>query len=66
MPWNTTEKYQWDTIILDSNQALDDSGYATEFESVQVNNENDIYLTVAYHDAWTSDTKKNKIFRITW
>lgn len=66
IPWNTTEKYQWDTIILDNNQDLDDSGYATEFESVQVNNENDIYLTVAYHDEWKYDTKKNKIFRITW
>lgn len=66
IPWGTTEIGQWDILNLDGYSELDDSGYATEFEGIQVNNENDVYLTVAYHDEWTYDTKKNKIFRITW
>lgn len=64
--WDTTEINEWDIIHLDNNSILDESGYATEFEGIQVNGENDLYLTVAYHDSYEYTTKKNKIFRITW
>lgn len=66
IPWNTTETSQWDFIRLDNYTILDESGYATEFEGIQVNSENDLYLTVAYHNKDGYKTDLNKIFRISW
>lgn len=66
IPWGTTEEYQWDIVHLDNASALDISGYATEFEGIQVNSENNLYLTVAYHSVKDYTTKYNRIYKITW
>lgn len=66
IPWNTTQEVQWDFIWLDGNSKLDMPSYTTEFESIQVKDSNDLYLTVAYHNNRTYTTEYNKIFRITW
>lgn len=66
IPWEATEASEWDIIRLDNSFKLNESGYATEFEGIQVNSENDLYLTVAYHDSSDYTTRKNKIFKINW
>ena len=66
MPWNTTDKSQWDFIWLNNNSIINKPGYATELEGIQVLESNDLYLTVAYHDNKTYTTKYNKIFEVKW
>lgn len=66
IPWGTTQQSQWNIINLDGATALDMSNYATEFEGIQVNKENDLYLTVAYHNTDTYDTEYNRIYKISW
>ena len=66
IPWEATEASEWDIIRLDNSFKLNESGYVTEFEGIQVNSENDLYLTVAYHDSSDYTTRKNKIFKINW
>lgn len=66
IPWGTTQQSQWSIINLDSATDLDISGYATEFEGIQVNKENDLYLTVAYHNSKNYTTEYNRIYKVTW
>lgn len=66
IPWGATDPSQWDVKNLDGYSELDEAGYATEFEGIQVNGENDLYLTVAYHSKSNYTTEKNKIFRVIW
>ncbi|NRN79438.1 helveticin J family class III bacteriocin [Lactobacillus helveticus] len=66
IPWGETDPTQWDIKNLDGYSELDEPGYATEFEGIQVNGENDLYLTVAYHNKSNYTTEKNKIFQVTW
>lgn len=69
--WNSTEN--WHRINLNANNndhnngsVLDRSKFVTEFESIQVINKNDAYLTVSYHDATTLKTLHSRIYEITW
>ena len=43
---------------------LDSLGYVTEFESVQVLDANNIYLTVAYHRKSDLTTLKNRVYKV--
>ena len=70
MDWNSTEN--WHRINLNANNndhnngsVLDRSKFVTEFESIQVINKNDAYLTVSYHDATTLKTLHSRIYEIT-
>nr|WP_290626337.1 helveticin J family class III bacteriocin [Lactobacillus sp.] len=43
--------------------------YLTEFEEIQLIGNNDLSLTVAYHDPYnrtTNLTVMNRIYRVTW
>lgn len=64
IPWNTTETNQWTFINLDNYSTLDIKGHTTEFEGIQVINENNLYLTVAYHGK--NITEQNIIYNINW
>lgn len=64
IPWGSTNSDSWDKIDLKYNTRLDISGFYTEFEGIQVVNENKLYLTVAYHK--DGKTKYNRIYQINW
>lgn len=66
IPWGTTDSNSWDKIDLRNNKNLDINGFYTEFEGIQVIGENNLYLTIAYHDANTGTTKNNRIYRVNW
>lgn len=42
------------------------AGYPTELEGIQVIGNNDLYLTVAYHNKNGVGTIGNQIFRVKW
>lgn len=67
IPWGETESSNWYVANYNGyNSDLDISGYYTEFEGVQVIDEDSLYLTVAYHDISKGLlTDKNKIFKIS-
>lgn len=75
IPWGVDENNSelWERLDLnavnDCNNAgttLDVSGYATEFESVQVLAANDLYLTVSYHEVGPGTTLFSRIYEIKW
>ncbi|WEV40978.1 helveticin J family class III bacteriocin [Lactobacillus sp. ESL0681] len=67
IPWgaDATQQYTWTDINLINNTNVDYKGYATEFESVQVIDENHLYLTVAYHGYYYKKNSKGKKIK-TW
>lgn len=66
IPWGSTNSDSWNKIDLKHNSSLDIAGSYTEFEGIQVMSENNLYLTVAYHEASSNTTKKNRIYRVNW
>lgn len=75
IPWNATQPEQWDYVELTQNPIFDQGipagkTYITEFEGIQLIGNNDLYLTVAYHDHYNSEktnlTVMNRIYRISW
>lgn len=66
IPWGTTSSEQWNMLDLTNDTRLNMSGYATEFEGIQVNKENDLYLTIAYHNSKNYTTEYNRIYKVTW
>ncbi|QNQ81646.1 bacteriocin [Lactobacillus sp. PV037] len=66
IPWGSIDSDSWTKIDLRDNNSLDINGFYTEFEGIQVISENSLYLTVAYHDANSGTTKKNRIYRVNW
>lgn len=70
IPWGDINTGDWDFVNLDSNSTIDNfsGNYQTEFESVQVIDNNNVWLTVAYHDMNQSDhlTVMNRIYRVSW
>lgn len=65
IPWGETNPQQWEVANLDAEPVLNVAGYASEFESVQVVNDNKLLLTVAYHRKSGGTTLKNRIYQIT-
>lgn len=63
IPWNTTEKYQWSEIPLDE---TNENGYIIEPEGLQLISDNDVYVTIAYHEVGDNLTVMNRIYRVTW
>ncbi|NRN73593.1 hypothetical protein IMAU80627_02153 [Lactobacillus helveticus] len=70
IPWGDTNSNDWDFVNLDSNATIDNfsGNYQTEFESMQVIDNNNVWLTVAYHDMNQSNhlTVMNRIYRVSW
>lgn len=65
IPWGESKPENWQVANLDEEPILNIAGYASEFESVQVVNQNDLFLTVAYHRKNGGTTLKNRIYEIT-
>ncbi|WP_082836706.1 helveticin J family class III bacteriocin [Lactobacillus acetotolerans] len=66
IPWGTTDPSDWEVVNLNNASKMFVNGYYTEIEGIQLINDNDLYLTVAYHNYNTDDTRINKIFEISW
>lgn len=67
IPWGESSSDGWYSAEFNGyNSTLDEAGYFTEFESIQVIDDNSLYLTVAYHNSNSPDltTEKNKIFKL--
>ncbi|WP_154881601.1 helveticin J family class III bacteriocin [Lactobacillus intestinalis] len=67
IPWGESEPNNWYRALYDGyNSVLDISNHYTEFENIQVIDNNSLYLTVAYHNRSTASltTDVNKIFKI--
>ncbi|GAA3634233.1 class III bacteriocin [Lactobacillus hamsteri] len=64
IPWGCTDPDKWEVANLDHDHTVDSLGYVTEFESVQVINPNQIYLTVAYHSKSDLTTLKNRVYKV--
>lgn len=64
IPWGEKNPDKWEVANLDDNRTLNVFGYVSEFESVQVINPNEIYLTVAYHQRDGATTLKNRIYKV--
>lgn len=62
IPWGETNSNNWYSANFDTwNEDIDISGYYTEFENIQVIDDDSLYLTVAYHDSSTSALTVKKI-----
>lgn len=64
LTWGETDPNKWEVVNLDDDHTVDSLGYVTEFESVQVIDENKMYLTVAYHEKSDMTTLKNRIYQV--
>lgn len=64
IPWGCTDSDKWEVANLDDEHALNAFGYVTEFESIQVLDPNNIYLTVAYHEKSDLTTLKNRVYKV--
>ncbi|RHW48913.1 helveticin J family class III bacteriocin [Lactobacillus bombicola] len=67
MPWGVWGKsnmHEWEILDFD-NAEIDIPGYATEFESIQVIAQNDLCLTVSYHNE-QGVTTRSRIYRVRW
>ncbi|MDD6407991.1 MAG: helveticin J family class III bacteriocin, partial [Lactobacillus equicursoris] len=65
IPWGEADSKKWSVADLDREKVLDQFGFATEFEGIQVSESGDLYLTVAYHAKDNGTTLKNRIYRIS-
>lgn len=65
IPWGETNSDNWEKVDLTNISNLDVPNYKTELEGIQLRKDNDLYLTVAYHDS-TNLVTMNKIYEITW
>ncbi|WP_338934772.1 helveticin J family class III bacteriocin [Lactobacillus helveticus] len=68
IPWESTDPSNWERVDLTYNSTLDEdaAGYYTELEGIQLIDENDLYLTVAYHRDSDKLTAMNRIYRVSW
>lgn len=64
IPWGEANSENWEVAVLDDDRTVDSMGYVTEFEAIQVVSENELYLTVAYHEKSDRTTLKNRIYRV--
>ncbi len=68
IPWRESNPLNWEMVDLTEQPALEIPGYYTEFEGLQLIGNNEVYLTVAYHQQFLTKnpTKINKLYRIAW
>lgn len=66
IPWGNANPDSWETVDLNPQTILDANGYYTELEGIQLINDNDLYLTVAYHRDSDGLTAMNRIYRVNW
>lgn len=67
IPWDDTNTNDWDYINLEY-ASIDIANHYTELEGIQLINDNDLYLTVAYHNVTkpNDETDINRIYRVNW
>lgn len=65
IPWGSNNKADWDIASVPQ---IEEQGYETEPEGIQYIGNNDVYLTVAYHDPSQEGdlTVMNRIYHVTW
>lgn len=62
--WGSSNDQGWQ--ILDFDQAnIDILGYATELENIQVISENNLYLTISYHNG-AGVTTRSRVYQVKW
>lgn len=71
IPWGETNDNNWEEVNLTNITSLNQGNeFTTELEGIQLIGENDLYLTVAYHEINHPDkanlTSMNKIYRVSW
>lgn len=68
IPWREPNPLNWELVDLTEQPALKIPGYYTELEGLQLIGNNEVYLTVAYHQQFLAKnpTKINKLYRVTW
>lgn len=71
IPWKSTDPSEWEEVNLDNNTSFDYKNYKTEFEGIQLIGDDELYLTVAYHDYKPNEKVKwptvvNMIYKISW
>ncbi len=68
IPWREPNPLNWELVDLTEQPALEIPGYYTELEGLQLIGNNEVYLTVAYHQQFLAKnpTKINKLYRIAW
>ena len=68
IPWREPNPLNWELVDLTEQPALEIPGYYTELEGLQLIGNNEVYLTVAYHQQFLAKnpTKINKLYRVTW
>ena len=68
IPWRESNPLNWELVDLTEQPALEIPGYYTELEGLQLIGNNEVYLTVAYHQQFLAKnpTKINKLYRVTW
>lgn len=66
IPWGVSDPNQFEWVPLDSNSGIDSGSYQTELEGIQLIDENNVWLTVAYHDLSQDLTVMNRIYRVSW
>lgn len=66
IPWGVSDPNQFEWVPLDSNVGIDSGNYQTELEGIQLIDESNVWLTVAYHDLSQNLTVMNRIYRVSW
>lgn len=66
IPWGSTDSANWEEVSLTNVSSLNEDGYYTELEGIQLISDNDLYLTVAYHRDSDALTSMNRIYRVNW
>ena len=68
IPWREPNPLNWELVDLTEQPALEIPGYYTELEGLQLISNNEVYLTVAYHQQFLAKnpTKINKLYRVMW
>lgn len=72
LAWGETDANKWEMVDLTEETSLKIPGYYTEIEGLQLVSKNDVYLTVAYHqavdlnDPTKHPTKINKVYHVKW
>lgn len=67
IPWKSTDTNNWTYVNLQY-APIDVVNHYTEFEGIQLISNNDLYLTVAYHNVTKpkDETDINRIYRVSW
>lgn len=66
IPWREDRTENWKRLDLNSVSVLDDKGYYTELEGLQLTNADYFYLTVSYHADSDKKTGYSRIFKVSF